>query len=247
MKALVKKYPKKGLWLEDVPTPEVGDQDVLIKIRKTAICGTDIHIYSWDEWAEKTIPVPMHVGHEYVGEIVKLGRGVKGYSVGQIVSGEGHLVCGYCRNCRAGARHLCAHTLGVGVNRPGAFAEFLSIPAVNVFPIPRGVSEEEASILDPLGNAVHTALSFDCVAEDVLVTGAGPIGIMVAVVAEHVGAKNVVITDINESRLELAKKMKTSRTAIARYESGDYNNFNVKTLSRIARAFHKNLKISFSA
>jgi threonine 3-dehydrogenase len=207
MKALVKKEREKGLWLEDVPEPQVGDQDVLIKIYQTAICGTDIHIYKWDEWAQKTIPVPMHVGHEFMGEIVKLGKAVTGLHVGEKVSGEGHIVCGHCRNCRAGHRHLCVNTVGVGVNRPGAFAEFLSIPASNVFPLPPGVSDDEASILDPLGNAVHTTLSFDLVGEDVLITGAGPIGIMAGSVALHIGARHVVITDINEYRLKLAEKM----------------------------------------
>ncbi|MCM2323896.1 MAG: L-threonine 3-dehydrogenase [Oligoflexia bacterium] len=208
MKALVKRHRERGIWLEEnVPVPQVGDQDVLIKIRKTAICGTDVHIYNWDDWAQRTIPVPMHVGHEYVGEIVELGKAVKGLKTGQRVSGEGHIVCGFCRSCRAGQRHLCMHTIGVGVNRPGCFAEYLAIPASNVFPLPDDVSDDEASILDPLGNAVHTALSFDMVGEDVLVTGAGPIGIMGAAIAKHVGARHVVITDINEYRLELARKL----------------------------------------
>ena len=207
MRALVKKSREKGLWLEEVPEPVIGDQDVLIRIKQTAICGTDIHIYQWDTWAQKTIPVPMHVGHEFVGEIARMGSAVKGLKVGEIVSGEGHIVCGHCRNCRAGQRHLCIHTMGVGVNRPGCFAEYLAIPAENVFPIPHGVTEDEASILDPFGNAVHTALSFDLVGEDVLITGAGPIGLMAAVVAQHVGARHVVITDINEYRLDLARKM----------------------------------------
>ena len=216
MKALVKKERAPGLWLEDVPEPVAGAQDVLIKIHKTSICGTDLHIYNWDEWAQKTIPVPMHVGHEFVGEIVKLGSAVQGLRLGEIVSGEGHLVCNHCRNCRAGHRHLCINTVGVGVNRPGAFAEYLAIPAGNVFPVPPGVTEDEAAILDPLGNAVHTALSFDLVGEDVLVTGAGPIGIMAAAVAMHIGARHVVITDINEYRLELARKMGIPHTLNAR-------------------------------
>ncbi|MFA6029206.1 MAG: L-threonine 3-dehydrogenase [Elusimicrobiota bacterium] len=207
MKALVKKFPKKGLWMEDVPVPAPTENDVLIKIKQTAICGTDIHIYQWDAWSQQTIPVPMHVGHEFVGEVVAVGKAVNGVSVGMRVSGEGHIVCGHCRNCRAGARHLCPNTKGVGVNRPGCFAEFLCIPASNVFPIPEGVSDDEASILDPLGNAVHTALSYDLTGEDVLITGAGPIGIMGAVVAHHVGARHVVITDVNEYRLDLAKKL----------------------------------------
>ncbi|HAF95808.1 MAG: L-threonine 3-dehydrogenase [Elusimicrobia bacterium GWC2_51_8] len=207
MKAIVKKYREKGLWLEDVPKPEPGDNEVLIKIKQTAICGTDIHIYQWNDWAQKTIPVPMHVGHEFAGIIEALGKNVKGYAVGERVSGEGHVVCGRCRNCKAGHRHLCINTKGVGVNRPGAFAEYLAIPAENVFPLPDDISDDEASILDPLGNAVHTALSFDLVGEDVLITGAGPIGIMGAAVAQHVGARHVVITDLNEYRLELARKM----------------------------------------
>jgi threonine 3-dehydrogenase len=207
MKALVKKFPKKGLWLDDVPEPEVTENDVLIKIRQTAICGTDVHIYQWDPWARQTIPVPMHVGHEFVGKVVRVGKAVTGVQVGMRVSGEGHIVCGHCRNCRAGMRHLCPNTLGVGVNRPGCFAQYLCIPASNVFPIPDGITDDEASILDPFGNAVHTALSFDLVGEDVLVTGAGPIGIMGAVVAVHVGARHVVITDVNEYRLKLAGRL----------------------------------------
>ncbi len=207
MKALVNKKKEKGLWLEDVPEPSIGAHEVLIKVRQTAICGTDVHIYEWDEWAQKTIPVPMHVGHEFVGEIVKLGADVQGLEAGEKVSGEGHLVCGHCRNCRAGHRHLCINTKGIGVNRPGCFAEYLALPAENVFPIPHGVTDDEASILDPLGNAVHTALSFDLVGEDVLITGAGPIGIMAAAIAQHVGARHVVITDLNEYRLELARKV----------------------------------------
>jgi threonine 3-dehydrogenase len=207
MKALVKKHPEKGLWLEDVPEPVMGDSDVLIKIKQTAICGTDVHIYKWDDWAQKTIPVPMHVGHEFVGEIIKIGKYVDGLKLGQRVSGEGHIVCGHCRNCRAGSRHLCINTIGVGVNRSGCFAEYLVIPGSNVFPLPDGISDDQASVLDPLGNAVHTALSFDLVGEDVLITGAGPIGIMGATVAKHVGARHVVITDMNEYRLGLAQKM----------------------------------------
>ena len=207
MKAIVKKYREKGLWLEDIPKPAPGDNEVLIKIKQTAICGTDIHIYQWNDWAQKTIPVPMHVGHEFTGVIEALGKNVQGHSVGERVSGEGHIVCGHCRNCKAGRRHLCINTKGVGVNRPGAFAEYLVIPAENVFTLPDDISDDEASILDPLGNAVHTALSFDLVGEDVLVTGAGPIGIMGAAVAQHVGARHVVITDLNEYRLELARKM----------------------------------------
>lgn len=211
MKSLVKAKAEKGIWLQDTPKPEVGHNDLLIKIRKTAICGTDMHIYNWDEWSQKTIPVPMVVGHEYVGEVVGMGQEVKGFSVGDRVSGEGHITCGHCRNCRAGRVHLCRNTEGVGVNRPGAFAEYLVIPAFNAFKIPDNISDELASIFDPFGNAVHTALSFDLVGEDVLITGAGPIGIMAAAVAKHVGARHVVVTDINPYRLELAKKMGASR------------------------------------
>ncbi|TVQ82579.1 MAG: L-threonine 3-dehydrogenase [Micavibrio sp.] len=212
MKALVKKEPKPGLWLaEDTAEPEVGINDVLIKIRKTAICGTDIHIWQWDDWAAATIPVPMTIGHEYVGEVAGFGAGVQGLKKGMRVSGEGHLVCGRCRNCRAGKRHLCRNTKGVGVNRPGAFAEYLVIPAENVFPVPDNISDDLAAIFDPLGNAVHTALSFDLVGEDVLITGAGPIGVMAAAIVRHAGARHVVITDVNPYRLELARKMNVSR------------------------------------
>jgi threonine 3-dehydrogenase len=211
MKALVKAEAAVGLKLLDMPMPEVGANDVLIKIRKTSICGTDVHIWKWDDWAQKTIPVGMTVGHEYVGEIVEIGALVKQYHVGQIVSGEGHIVCGHCRNCRAGRRHLCPNTQGVGVNRPGAFAEFLAIPQDNVVPVPAGVDPDIVSIFDPLGNAVHTALSFDLVGEDVLITGAGPIGIMAIAIAKAAGARKIVITDINPYRLELAKKMGPTR------------------------------------
>ena len=211
MKSLVKAKAEKGIWLQDTPEPEVGHNDLLIKIRKTAICGTDMHIYNWDEWSQKTIPVPMVVGHEYVGEVVGMGQEVKGFKVGDRVSGEGHITCGHCRNCRAGRIHLCRNTEGVGVNRPGAFAEYLVIPAFNAFKIPDNISDDLASIFDPFGNAVHTALSFDLVGEDVLITGAGPIGIMAAAVAKHVGARHVVVTDINPYRLELAKKMGATR------------------------------------
>ena len=211
MKSLVKAKAEKGIWLQDTPKPEVGHNDLLIKIRKTAICGTDMHIYNWDEWSQNTIPVPMVVGHEYVGEVVGMGQEVKGFNVGDRVSGEGHITCGHCRNCRAGRVHLCRNTEGVGVNRPGAFAEYLVIPAFNAFKIPDNISDDLASIFDPFGNAVHTALSFDLVGEDVLITGAGPIGIMAAAVAKHVGARHVVVTDINPYRLELAKKMGATR------------------------------------
>lgn len=207
MKALVKKYPEKGLWLEEVPEPLIGNNDVKIKIHKTAICGTDLHIYNWDEWSQKTIQTPRVIGHEYVGEIVEIGENVSNWKIGDIVSGEGHIVCGKCRNCLAGNGHLCKETVGVGVNRDGAFAEFLVIPQENVRRCEKDIPEEMYSIFDPFGNAVHTALSFDLTGEDVLITGAGPIGIMAAAVCKHVGARRVVITDINDERLELAKKL----------------------------------------
>lgn len=207
MKALVKARPEVGLWMEHVPVPEPGPNDVLIKVKKTAICGTDVHIWKWDEWSAKTVPVPMVVGHEFVGEIVDMGAAATKYRIGQRVSGEGHVVCGICRNCRAGRGHLCRNTQGVGVNRPGAFGEYLCIPESNVVPIPDDIPDEIAAIFDPLGNAVHTALSFDLVGEDVLVTGAGPIGIMGALVAQKVGARKVVITDIAPYRLDLAGRM----------------------------------------
>src|ERR1700726_2190843 len=211
MKALVKQRAAPGIWLEDIPEPKVGPNDVLIEIAKTAICGTDMHIYNWDAWAQKTIPVPMAVGHEYCGRIVELGSEVKGLQKGDRVSGEGHITCGYCRNCRAGRRHLCRNTVGVGVNRPGAFAEFLVIPAFNAFKIPPEISDDLAAIFDPFGNATHTALSFNLVGEDVLITGAGPIGIMAAAIARHVGARYVVITDVNDYRLDLARRMGATR------------------------------------
>jgi len=203
----VKKYPEKGLWLMDVPEPETGCNDVKIKIHKTAICGTDLHIYNWDEWSQKTIKTPLVIGHEYVGEIVEIGENVTEWKIGDIVSGEGHIVCGRCRNCLAGNGHLCKETVGVGVNRNGAFAEYLVIPKENVRKCEKDIPEEMYSIFDPFGNAVHTALSFDLTGEDVLITGAGPIGIMAASVCKHVGARRVVITDINDDRLELAKKL----------------------------------------
>ena len=207
MKALVKKHAKEGLWMEDMPEPEVGNNDVLVKIKKTAICGTDIHIYNWDEWAQKTIPIPMITGHEYAGEIVELGSNVSDLSIGDIVSGEGHITCGRCRNCLAGTIHLCPNTIGVGVNRTGAFAEYLSVPAKNIFKPSREMSTDLLACFDPYGNAVHTALSFNMVGEDVLITGAGPIGMMSAMVASHAGARNIVITDINQYRLDLIKKI----------------------------------------
>jgi threonine 3-dehydrogenase len=207
MKALVKKHREIGLWMEQVPVPEIGPNDVLVRIRKTAICGTDLHIYNWDEWSQKTIPVPMVTGHEFVGVIEAVGSHVAGFAVGDRVSGEGHITCGHCRNCRAGRRHLCRNTVGVGVNRTGCFGEYLSIPASNAFKLPADVPDDIASIFDPFGNATHTSLSFDCVGEDVLITGAGPIGIMAVAICRHIGARHVVITDVNEYRLELARKM----------------------------------------
>src|SRR5881394_697217 len=211
MKALVKQQAAPGIWLEDVPEPRVGPNDVLIEIAKTAICGTDMHIYNWDPWAQKTIPVPMAVGHEYCGRIVEIGSEVNGLKSGDRVSGEGHITCGYCRNCRAGRRHLCRNTVGVGVNREGAFAEYLVIPAFNAFKIPDDISDDLASIFDPFGNATHTALTFNLVGEDVLITGAGPIGIMAAAIARHVGARYVVTTDVNDYRLALARRMGATR------------------------------------
>ena len=207
MKSLVKKYAKPGLWMEESPVPVPGTNEVLIKVRKTAICGTDLHIYNWDAWSQKTIPVPMIIGHEFAGEVVRMGSGVGGLQVGDRVSAEGHITCSHCRNCRAGKRHLCRNTLGVGVNRQGAFAEYLAVPAANVFRLPDGISDDLASIFDPFGNAVHTALSFDLVGEDVLIVGAGPIGIMAVAVARHVGARHVVVTDPNPERLNLASRM----------------------------------------
>lgn len=221
MKTLSKLKPEVGLWLTDSPKPVIGPNDVLIKIKKTAICGTDLHIYNWDEWAQRTVPVPLTIGHEFVGVIAELGAEVQGLSVGQRVCGEGHLTCGYCRNCRAGRRHLCRNTVGTGVQRAGCFAEYLAMPASNIFPIPDSISDEVAAFLDPLGNAVHTALSFDVVGEDVLITGAGPIGIMAVAICKHIGARNVVITDVNDYRLSLAKKMGATRAVNVKQESLD--------------------------
>lgn len=212
MKALVKRHAEVGLWLEDVPEPKFGINDVLIKVKRTAICGTDMHIYNWDSWAQKTIPVPMVVGHEFVGEIVDVGSNVNDFKPGQIVSGEGHVVCGRCRNCMAGRRHLCAHTSGIGVDRPGAFAEYLSLPMSNVWEHKEGIDLDIASLFDPLGNAVHTALQYDLLGEDVLITGAGPIGVMAAAVCRHAGARHVVVTDLNPKRLELAKQLGATYT-----------------------------------
>ncbi len=210
MKALVKSHAKPGLWLEEIPVPTAGINDVLIRVHKTGICGTDLHIYKWDAWAQKTIPVPMTVGHEFVGEIVEIGSNVHDFQPGDIVSAEGHVVCGRCRNCLAGRRHLCADTKGIGVNRPGAFAEYISVPMTNVWHHQPNIDRDVAAIFDPFGNAVHTALSFDVLGEDVLITGAGPIGIMAAAIAKHAGARFIVITDVNDYRLELAKKMGAS-------------------------------------
>ena len=207
MKALVKSKSETGIWMEEVTIPECGPNDLLIKIKKTAICGTDVHIYKWDDWAKKTIPVPMVVGHEFSGIVAQVGSHVQGFSIGDRVSGEGHIVCGYCRNCRAGRRHLCRNTKGVGVNRMGAFAEYLVIPAFNAFKLPEGITDDIAAFLDPLGNATHTVLSFDLVGEDILITGAGPIGCMAVAICKHVGCRRVVITDLNPYRLELARKM----------------------------------------
>ncbi len=207
MKALVKREAKVGLWLEDVPLPEIGINDVLIRILRTGICGTDVHIYNWDAWAQKTVPVPLVVGHEFVGEITEVGSNVNDFHPGDIVSGEGHVVCGRCRNCLAGRRHLCMDTSGVGVNRPGAYAEYLALPMTNVWHHDPGIPRDVQSIFDPLGNAVHTALQFPVLGEDVLITGAGPIGIMAAAVVRHAGARYVVITDVNPYRLALAQKM----------------------------------------
>jgi threonine 3-dehydrogenase len=207
VKALVKKESRPGLWLEDVPTPRIGTNDVLIRVDRTGICGTDLHIYKWDAWAQKTIPVPMVVGHEFVGEIVETGSNVTDFFSGDVVSGEGHVVCGRCRNCLAGRRHLCKDTQGVGVNRPGAFAEYLALPITNVWHHKHDIDRDVASIFDPFGNAVHTALSFDVLGEDVLITGAGPIGIMATAIVRHAGARFIVVTDVNEYRLDLAKKL----------------------------------------
>ncbi len=207
MKALVKSKPEPGIWMQDVPEPEIGPNDLRVRIQKTAICGTDIHIYKWDDWSKRTIPVPMVVGHEFMGVVEQVGSHVRGFEVGDRVTGEGHITCGYCRNCRAGRRHLCPNTVGIGVNRQGAFAEYLSLPAFNAFKLPDDIPDEIAAFFDPFGNAVHTALSFDLVGEDVLITGAGPIGCMAAAVCRHVGARNVVVTDINPHRLKLAEKL----------------------------------------
>lgn len=222
MKALVKKEAKQGLWLEEVPEPSIGINDVLIKVKRTAICGTDMHIYNWDAWAQKTIPVPMVVGHEFVGEIVAVGSNVIDFHPGQIVSGEGHVVCGRCRNCMAGRRHLCAHTSGIGVDRAGAFAEYLALPMSNVWEHSPGIDLDVAALFDPFGNAVHTALQYDLLGEDVLITGAGPIGAMAAAVCKHAGARHIVISDLIDSRLERAAMLGATRTVnISRESLGD--------------------------
>ena len=207
MKVLSKLKPEPGIWLTDVEKPEFGYNDILIKIEKTAICGTDLHIYKWDEWAQHTIPVPMQVGHEFFGRVVEIGDAVTGFAIGDRVSGEGHITCGICRNCRAGMRHLCRDTHGIGVNRPGAFAEFLVMPESNVFKLPDHIGDDMAAVLDPLGNATHSSLAFNMIGEDVLITGAGPVGLMSVAIAKHVGARYVVITDVNSYRLALAEKM----------------------------------------
>lgn len=219
VKALVKKEARPGLWLDDIPEPSYGINDVLIRVKKTGICGTDVHIYKWDEWAQRTIPVPMAIGHEFVGEVVAVGSNVSDFHPGEIVSGEGHVTCGRCRNCLAGRRHLCNHTQGVGVNRPGAFAEYIALPMANIWRHWDRVPVDVASIFDPFGNAVHTALSFPVLGEDVLITGAGPIGIMAAAVVRYAGARHVVITDVNPWRLELARKLGVTRAVNAKEQS----------------------------
>ena len=212
MRALVKKSPERGIWMEQVPVPDVGHNDILIRVRKASICGTDIHIHNWDDWSQKNVSVPTTIGHEFTGEIVEIGSEVKGLKPGDRVTGEGHVTCGFCRNCRAGRRHLCRNTVGIGVQRNGGFAEYVSIPAMNAFVLPEAITDDIASILDPFGNATHTALSFDLVGEDILITGAGPIGVMAVAICRHVGARHVVITDINDYRLGLADKMGATRT-----------------------------------
>ena len=221
MKALVKNISEKGIWLKDVPKPKINTNDVMIKITHTAICGTDLHIYKWDDWAKKTIKTPLIIGHEFCGVICEIGAGVKNLKVGDRVSGEGHLTCGNCRNCRAGKKHLCHKTIGIGVHRDGAFAEYLSLPESNVWPIHNDISSEIASFFDPLGNAVHTALSFDITGEDVLITGAGPIGLMCVAICKYSGAKNIVITDINDYRLAIASELGASKTINIKNDSID--------------------------
>ena len=222
MKALVKRNAEKGIWMEQVPIPEIGPNDVLVKLEKTAICGTDLHIYKWDAWSQRTIKPGLVIGHEFVGKIVELGAAVHGYQLGQRVSAEGHIVCGVCRNCRAGRPHLCPNTTGIGVNRDGAFAEYISVPASNLWPIPDQIPSELAAFFDPYGNAAHCALEFDLIGEDVLITGAGPIGIIAAGIAKHVGARNVVVTDVNDYRLKLAADMGATRVVnVSKQSLGD--------------------------
>ena len=243
MRALVKAKSEPGLWLDEIDIPRPDDRDVLIKVSRTSICGTDLHIYNWDQWAQETIPVPMAVGHEFMGEIVRLGSEVNGLELGARVAGEGHITCGHCRNCRAGRRHFCHNHLGLGVTRPGAFAEYVTLPAENVFPIPQHVGDDIASVLDPLGNATHTTLAFDLVGEDVLITGAGPIGLMAIAIARHVGARFVVITDINPYRLELAKGLGVDRAIDVRSESID----SVMTELGMTEGFDVGLEMSGTA
>ena len=219
MKALVKARAEPGLWMKDVEVPGPSDRDVLIRVRKTSVCGTDLHIFKWDPWAQETIKVPMVIGHEFMGEIVRLGAEARGLEVGQRVSGEGHITCGHCRNCRAGRRHFCHNHLALGVTRPGAFAEYVVLPGENVFPVPDHISDDVASVLDPLGNAAHTALEFDMVGEDVLITGAGPIGMMATAISRHIGARYVAVTDVNPYRLNLAAAMGADRVVDVRTEA----------------------------
>jgi threonine 3-dehydrogenase len=219
MKALVKSHAKRGLWLEDVSVPKLESQEVLIKVKQMAICGTDIHIYEWDKWSQNRVSIPTVIGHEFVGEIVEVGTSVKGMVVGERVVTEGHITCDYCRNCLAGRRHLCVNTVGIGYDCDGGFAEYVAVPAKNVFKVPERISDDVASILDPLGNAVHTALSFDMIGEDVLITGAGPIGILAVAIAQHVGARNVIITDLNEYRLDLARQLGATHAVNIQKES----------------------------
>jgi threonine 3-dehydrogenase len=221
MKALIKQHAERGIWMGDLPEPAIGPNDVLIRIEKTAICGTDTHIFLWDAWAQRTIRVPMAVGHEYYGRIVEMGSEVRGFRIGDRVSGEGHITCGHCRNCRAGRRHLCRNTVGVGVDRQGCFAEYLALPAVNAFKLPDAIGDDVAAILDPLGNATHTALAFNMIGEDVLITGAGPIGIMAVAIARFTGARHVVITDVNDYRLALARSMGATRAVNVARENLD--------------------------
>jgi threonine 3-dehydrogenase len=243
VKALVKAKSEPGLWLDEIDIPRPADRDVLIRVHKTSICGTDLHIYNWNQWAKETIPVPMAVGHEFMGEIVRLGSEVHGLEVGARVAGEGHITCGHCRNCRAGRRHFCHNHLGLGVTRPGAFAEYVTLPGENVFPIPQHIDDDIASVLDPLGNATHTALAFDLVGEDVLITGAGPIGLMAIAIARKIGARFVVITDLNPYRLELARGLGVDRAVDVRSESID----SVMTELGMTEGFDVGLEMSGAA